>query len=187
MMDNSIKYLYVGILFFLFLVSFVILIVYYYQEPELEFNIKKDISYDDISFTYKRVRDIEYLDSMSGSLGSVELKNEGYFDRKMYIPNLLICFNYSEGVVYDEIFTGITVRFDSEGYMVSDDLIVPIDVDYRPSYLKAEDLWKYDVNGFVVYEIPRRKRNPIGRTYINKVDCRNAGNFYNEIAFIKKE
>ena len=179
-MKNAI-YIIVSVL--LVLGSFTVLLLYYTQNFDEELNFKKSLAIKDLEIQKNDRGGVNYLNFVKAEIGTLTLKNKGYFAEVYRTPRLVGCINAKEGIPDDNLKIN---NFQFEIYYLGDNnqvypgTAIDVPVGEEKSYKIIGQYNSYDlpvyvfedsVSGVSVYEIPPEEKNPLddGSYYSDRI------------------
>jgi len=170
--------IYIVSAFILIFISFSVLLIYYTQEFNENLVFEESVEYSSVEINTNLRGTETFLNFAQISIGSLELDNQGIFTQIYTFPNLVGCIDLSKNIDKNlpinnnELFS---VEYKNRGSTYSPGRTYNVGVGnkvefeiigtYRTYGVPSSQFSRENVEGILIYEIPKKERNPFDERY----------------------
>ena len=170
------KALYWAALIILLLIAGSVLLLYYTQPFSEDFNFKNEINYSDIQIQSNQGYNGEIVLSYArAEVGTLELKNEGYFTQGYSLPQLIGCIdspnNTDSPIQQNQFNIEYQNGRNSVGYNipieipVGEEKTITLEAVYNNYNVPLSQFSRENIKSVSIYKISEKENNPIKINY----------------------
>jgi hypothetical protein len=165
--------LYIIVVAILILIAGLLLTFYYLQNFDEDFDFISSINYDSLEIQRTQRGDVNYLGSVTGEIGTLSLKNDGFFSQVYEFPRLVGCIDTKSNINQQDLNIRnyqFQITFLNKGITAQPKQTIEIDVGDEKDYQLIGQYNSYDVPVYVfqdsveslsIYELPKNNNNPL--------------------------
>ena len=201
-MKDKKNIIYIGLIAILLLIGLSLLVLYYSQNFDEDFDFVNSLGYASIEFSSEIRSGETVLTNAKANLGELKLDNDGIFTQIYTFPQVIGCLEVNDNVDQNSLLvrnSRFEVIYQSDGSNVYDYREIEIPTGQERTYKLVGNYYanrvpfsqysRENIKGISLYVIPKKSFNPLQEGYrYNKYgsgnDCTTSENNYDAESFI---